>query len=179
MIDANAANESDSDRPQAQIPQSSMTAEQLLSRLVDFLKDARDFDAIRPATVGTALDLEFGKSDRAHRAIGRLTPDLLYTLELYNATLEGPMLWLRFTSTDEAGHPPMTDICQLDLDRFSETLVVAGYDKSENIGEHGRRLGHLLRRPPLLVEVTARGESSTNAGHACITDVIVRRVEAR
>jgi len=157
---------------------SALSAEDLLTRLLGLLSDAHDLDAISPDRVQAAV-LPLTQRGGGFSSYGRLTADWTYDLEVKTESAVGPGLWLRFLEVDEAAHPPMTDISKIDLDQFCTALQEAGYDKSEKVGEHGRRMGYTLTRPPLIVEVEGRGESADNAGHACVSAVFVRGLEQR
>jgi hypothetical protein len=155
--------------PEQTLPQSNLTAEQLLSRMLDLIissSDISDFTEERVArSIGLQLmpyqDVEFG-------ARAQLTPAWWYRLEGIRSYKGEPELQLSFEESDGDRAAPMTDIAQVDVDRFSRELESAGFTRQTWYGEHGRQLGEYFDRKQLHVTVGTRGESSENAGHQCV-----------
>lgn len=159
------------------LPQSEITAEQLLTRLLELIKSSTSvtdltFDRVQQA-LGVPLET-YGPGKWGLRS--QLTPEWSYSLTAFEKFTLGPRILLDFVNHAQP-RAPMTDICQVDVRTFTAELSRTGFSNLVRYGEHGRLLGHDLARGDLTVEMVTEGEtgqSSEKAVHSCIKSIMVR-----
>ena len=158
------------------LPQSDVTAEQLLNRLLELIKHSTSIADFTAATVGSALGVRlhtFAPGRAGYRA--RLTPEWSCTLTTHQKYGLGPRMLLDFIS-EPPGRVPMTGICQIDVRSFTGELSQAGFSNTVHYGEHGWRMGNLLEHGGLTVELSACSEADQPQDkfeHHCIRSVLV------
>lgn len=158
------------------LPQSEATAEQLLSRLLELIKHSTSIADFTAATVGSALGVRlhtFAPGRAGYRA--RLTPEWSVTLSTHQKYALGPRVLLDFVC-EATGRVPMTGICQVDVKMFTGELSRAGFSNTVHYGEHGWRMGNLLERDGLTVELSACSEADQPQDkfeHRCIRSILV------
>ena len=71
----------------------------------------------------------------------------------------------------------MTDICQIDFDRFTAELEEMGFTRQRYYGSHGGFMKDWFDRPGMRVEVYPRGERvwtpERDSGRACVQMVLI------
>lgn len=160
------------------LPQSELTAEQLLTRLLELIKNATSVADITLAQVQQALGARlqtYGPSSWGGRA--RLTPTWSYAINALEDLPDGARLRLSFFDNEGGTSGDMSQICQLDFDTFTGALQNAGFTKTSIYGEHGESTFDSYTRGQLRVEVTSRGEaggSSERVLHQCVQSIMVR-----
>lgn len=158
------------------LPQSEATAEQLLTRLLKLIKSSTgigDFTANLEPALGVSMQ-HVGPGKSGYRA--RLTPNWNCTLIVYQTYALGPRVLLDFFTTS-GSRTPMTGICGVDVRKFTSELTLAGFSNSVRYGEHGWRMGNLLQRDGLSIELSACSEADQPQDkfqHRCIRSIVVR-----
>lgn len=160
------------------LPQSEITAEQLLTRLLELIKSSRSITDFTLAKLQQALGAQletYGPSSWGGRA--RLTPNWGYAINALEDLPDGARLRFSFFDNEGGTSGNMSQICQLDFDTFTGALQSAGFAKTSIYGEHGESTFESYTRGQLRVEVTSRGEaggSSEKVLHQCIQSIMVR-----
>lgn len=163
------------------IPQSTASAERLLSRLLELIVSCEKISDFTPARVGRAMArrLEI-LPDRSFGVSQKLTADWWYTLAVTPEFFLGPRVTFSFVDNEGCHNRPMTDIGRLSFDRLATRLESAGFQRTELYGEYSRQRGHRFRRKALRVEVLTRGEAVESrtagpetAGNCCVWAVQV------
>lgn len=158
------------------LPQSEATAEQLLNRLLELIKHSTSIADFTAATVGSALGVRlytFAPGRAGYRA--RLTREWSVTITTHQKYALGPRMLLEFVR-ESPGRVPMTGICQVDVRKFTSELSPVGFSNTVHYGEHGWRMGNLLERDGLTVELSACSEADQPQDkfeHHCIRSVLV------
>jgi hypothetical protein len=160
----------------AEWPESHVSADQLLSRVLDLVRTTHDPAELTHARVESAIQLPMLEIDDT--AVGHaawLTPRWFYWFEFE----EGPRFWptfvLRFTSPDDE-NASMTGIATIDFEQFAAALIDAGFERDEDRGELGEILSFEFRRDKMLVEIATRSENPQAPDlmtHACIRSIAV------
>lgn len=167
----------------SRLPQSRLSAEQLLRQLAELIINTTDVAGLTKDTVDDAFGVELKtyEEDRADYA-ARLTPEWNVSIELSidHDQPSGPVFELAFFDSTEGVNAPMTEICGLDAASFATTLTVAGFEQTTTYGVHGGIVGDGFVRGPVQVMTSTRGEAAKppeNTTHRCITSVWVRQRE--
>lgn len=173
---------SDSAKKQiSQLPQSDLTAEQLLTKLLDLLTSANEVEELTKSLVESTFGVHLEPYDEDSSSYAaRLTETWNVRVEISDDEFYGHGVDLRFFDTDGGTRAPMSDICALDSDAFSGTLVNAGFGRQPYPDIHGGRIGDLLTRGPVQVITSVYGEASEpdeKRTHQCIAAVQVRRYD--
>jgi hypothetical protein len=162
------------DEQEPSLPWSEITAEQLLTRLLELIKDSASAADFTLTQVGESLGVPLQTyAPGRWGARARLTPDWSYALLATEQFALGPRVLLDFFDQQHATPSPMTEICQIDASSFITELSHAGFSNTVKYGEHDRLLGNYLTRGDLNVELSIRGESDTEVDHRCIQSVLV------
>lgn len=159
------------------LPQSEITAEQLLTRLLELIKSSTSIGDFTFAKVQQALGMPLETYERGKWGLrAQLTADWSYSLTAFEKFTLGPRILLDFVDHSEAP-TPMTDICQVDANSFIAELSQAGFSNMVRYGEHGRLLGNDLARGDLIIEIATVGEAgepTEKVLHRCIKSIMVR-----
>lgn len=159
-------------------PQSTLSAEQLLTRMLELLSTRRqisdvDLDAVRSLAPDADVDLDGPRL----RQIARLTPQWRYLLQFDPDEPIGPMLHLEFFDSQGGVDAPLTEIAHIDLDQFSARMRTIGFAEQEIADELGGSRGRDFTAGDLRVTVTSIGEADSPAdsvAHRCIRSITVR-----
>jgi|GEM_PF-5795093 len=164
--------------PEQPFQQSVLTAEQLLTRLLEMIKSSYSvadfgFDNVQQ---GLGVPLErYGPNQWGTRA--QLTPTWNYALHAIEDFPDGARVRLAFFNHNDDTSGDMAEICQLDFDYFTGALLTTGFTKQSFYADHEAPLCDAYTRDDLRVEVTSRGESNESTAkvlHQCIKAVMVR-----
>ena len=161
------------------LPQSPISADQLLLGVLDLIRDSRSIDAFTHNEVArvTGLPIErFEGGEWGYDA--QLTPEWRFGFVFDPSAIGGPLFDLGFLNPEGVPEGDMTGICGIDYDEFASGLTDAGFTHQTLLGEHGRRLTEEFRRGAgLHVTIATQGEASApleKQSHQCITLIQVR-----
>lgn len=153
-----------------------LTAEALLQRLLALIADSNDIQDFNAKRIRQAFEVEFFV-DEGRLGFGeRLSRDWWSSLERDPDGAYGPSFELAFRPDRTGSHPPATDICALDYDRFAAELAAMGFEHETCYGEHGRIVHETFERNGVTLTVYTRGEADEppeKITHACVMRVIV------
>ncbi|QGN34195.1 hypothetical protein [Microlunatus sp. Gsoil 973] len=164
--------------PEQPLPQSELTAVQLLTRLLELIKNSDSVADFSFDQVQRALDVpieRYGPNKWGTQA--RLTRNWNYAIHALEDFPDGARVMVSFFEDESTTFGDMTEICQLDFDDFTGDLRSAGFMKQSFYGDHGIPLYDAYTRNHLRVEVSSRGEASRSSDkvlHQCIQAVLVR-----
>lgn len=165
----------------SQLPQSKLTAEQLLTILLELISDTHDVGQLTTEVIDDAFGIRLQPYEEDSFAYaGRLTKTWNVRVEVSDDEFYGPGVDVRFFDSEGGRRAPMSDICAVDSDTFSETLANAGFERQPYTGIHGGFAGEFLTRGAVRVTTSVRGEASQpeeKVTHSCITAVQVQRYD--
>lgn len=154
------------------------TAEFLLLRLIDLIKQSKSVHDLTPDAVSAVMQqpVTFFTPDRfGYR--GLLTADWRFTLDVKTVKSVTERLDLDFIDRTPNRSAPATEICQIDFDRFAAEMAKAGFSRTTINGEHGIVVYDRFDRPNLSIKVSTRGEAAEppqKAQHSCVQLVTVQ-----
>lgn len=164
--------------PEQPLRQSGLTAEELLTRLLELIKSSNSvadfgFDHVQR---GLGVPLErYGPNQWGTRE--RLTPNWDFAIDAIEDLPGGARVRLSFFNPEGDTTGDISEICQLDFDHFTGALHTAGFTKESFYADHSAPLYDAFTRNDLCVEVASRGESSESTAkvlHQCVLAVLVR-----
>lgn len=157
---------------------SALSADQLLLRLLDLIKDTTSTRELTLERVSQAMQAPAQNFGPGHFGYGgTLTPEWSYGLEIKKAGAADARLDLNFIDTTADRKANAAAICQVDFDQFASGLQAAGFKRDTIRGEHGRVIHDRFDRPDLTIKVDTMAEDSTPSGkpvHACVRLVAVQ-----
>ncbi|GHE31147.1 hypothetical protein ACFOED_08175 [Vulcaniibacterium thermophilum] len=103
-----------------------LTAEEALTRLLELIRTSRTLSDFTPERVSQVMGVELDRSADGYRYYERVAPRWLHGFD-YSAKYGRFMF--SFDPQPPGTSPDMTDICQLDVDRFSSELEAMGFSK--------------------------------------------------
>ena len=152
-----------------------LTAPEVLTKVLDFLRHAQSPEDFRIETAGKVMNLRLlertdGYSDFY---IGNKFGDSDWIWSInFTKDQSGKM---RLNFGDVGGYSPATPICQMDLDRFHPLLVKAGFIYTGK-GHWGRPFNGYEKKYPngyeADLQVFYRGESAEKVLHDCINEIV-------
>lgn len=165
----------------SRLPQSRLSAEALLTGLLNLVIHADDVEQLTAglveATFGVHLE-PYEEDSSAYAA--RLTEMWNFKVEVSDDEFYGHGVDLHFFDNEGGTRAAMSDICAVDAEAFSDTLAAAGFGRQPYPGIHGGFGGDFLTRGRIRVTTSVRGEASEppeRRTHNCITAVQVQRYE--
>lgn len=164
----------------SKLPQSDLTAEQLLSKLAELITDITDADQLTNALIESAFDIRLEPYDGDYDYAARLTPEWNVSIVVRNDELAGRIVEFGFFDSNEETTADMTDICGVDSDVFGRAMLQAGFELRASHGVHGERRGNEYRRGSVQVSTLTQGEANQpheKIAHECITSVRIQRHE--
>lgn len=170
---------SDSVNDLSGLPRSELTAEQLLTKLLELITATNEPEQLTRQAVESkiGMPLEHVEDDVfGHRA--QLTSQWAYTLDTANDEVDGPGVALDFSPIKPGDHPDMTDICGVDSEAFASVLINAGFERRTYHGVHGSIGGDYFSRGSVQVTTSVRGEADgpfEKITHNCIFAVRIGR----
>lgn len=137
------------------------SAEFLLLRLADLIKQSRSAQDLTPDRVAAVMQrpVRFFAPDHFGYG-GTLTPEWGYAFEVRGINAPNPRLDLDFIDTSPERSAAATDICRVDFDQFVSALVQDGFTRTTIFGEHGIVVYDRFDRPDLSIKVSSIGEAS-------------------
>lgn len=106
-----------------------LTAEEALTRLLELIRTSRTLSDFTPERVSQVMgvEVEFARDGSGGFGFGeRITP---HWMQNFGMDGERRFFEFSFDAVDPGASPDMTDICQLDVDRFSSELEAMGFSK--------------------------------------------------
>ncbi|MCC8535716.1 hypothetical protein ACDH70_01920 [Xanthomonas axonopodis pv. poinsettiicola] len=164
----------------AAVPPGKPTAENLLGQLLALIEGSQTISDFTPERLNSAMGqvVQFVRDDeRRYRAFGPLTKEWSYGFGVDETKLDGRWFEFRFDRNVAGASPPMTEICGLDFDRFTQQFELMGFARERNIVEDGRWMSDFFTRPGMRVEVFPRGEAAEPqalVAHKCVEWVYIR-----
>lgn len=165
------------DENEPPLPWSEITAEQLLTRLLELIKDSTSAADFTFERVGRSLGVPLHRTPPdLWGGAARLTSDWRYAILGLEDSPSGQGIRLSFVDNDDSAAADMGPICQVDFDDFTGELRSAGFAKRSIYGEHGELVYDSYERDQLYVEVAPVGESGSSTAkklHLCVESVRV------
>lgn len=152
------------------------SAEDLLRRLLDLLRDSHDIADVSRARVRQAFEVDFEVDQRRLGFGERLCREWWSSIELDPDGAFGPSFELAFRPDCAGTFPSASSICAIDFDQFAAELKAMGFEHESLMGENGRVVHENFDRDGLSVIVHTRIEAEEPAvkrNHACVMRVIV------
>ena len=157
-----------------------LTAEQGLLRLLDLIRSSKSTEDFTPErlneVMGVRVEYARGGVDR-YGAGGQLTEQWSYGFNVEKTAARGPRFEFSFNENVPGSSPQMTDICQIDFDRFTAELEAMGFTRQRYYGSHGSFMKDLFDRPGMRVQVYPRGERGwtpeRDSGRVCVQMVLI------
>ena len=157
---------------------SALSADQLLLRLLDLIKDTTSTRELTLERVSQAMQAPAQSFGPGHFGYGgTLTPEWSYGLEVKKAGAADARLDLNFIDTTADRKANAAAICQVDFNHFASALDAAGFKRETVRGEHGRVIYDRFDRPQLSIKVDTMPENPHALGdatHACVRLVTVQ-----
>lgn len=153
-----------------------VTAEQVLLRVLELIRTSKTIQDFTPEKLTEVMELKlyFADGGNQYGAGQVLTPQWGYRFEFDRVSMYGPFFSFDFYEHPKDTNWSMTDICQMDTERFSTELESMGYTRQTKYGLHGSLDGYEFGGRGPGVTVYTRGESNENAGHRCIRMIEIR-----
>ncbi len=156
-----------------------LTAEQALNKLLDLFRTGVATNDLTPELLSDAFGTELRSWEpNEYQFSEQVTPDWRYGLNFRPKAKLGARFSFGFSTDPEIQGVAMTDICQMDFDRFSTALVDIGFERTVRYGKFERVDFYIFTRPgKMSVEVYVRGEANTpieKISHKCVQMVLVQ-----
>ena len=159
--------------------QSKLSAEQILLRLLELIRESDSVEDFTPEHLSRTMgvEIEYARDGSGRYGFGEsVTTEWTHGFEADMKTKSGARFSFSFDSAPGSS-PPMTDICQVDFDRFTAELEAMGFTRQRYYGEHGRFIMDWFARPGgMRVEVYPRGEANEpveKIRHRCVKMVLI------
>ncbi|GGA16695.1 hypothetical protein [Dyella nitratireducens] len=153
-----------------------LNAEQVLARLLVLIRTSRSVNEFTGEYLSEKMGVPFATYRPGQHVFGEpVTADWSYAIEMDENLKPSPRLSFDFRS-DPGTSPPMSDICQIDFDRFKAELEGMGFNSEPYYGEHGRFINVSFTRPNLYIEVYPEGEADDpveKISHRCVKMVLI------
>src|SRR5690625_111026 len=145
------------------LPQSQLAADQVLSRVVDLVRDSSTVTDFHQDRLEATLEvpLRATSADQVGYS-ARLTTDWSYSIRLKQDSYSGRFLEFRFVDNDGMTAQSMSEICEMDFAQVSTRLESAGFARETTYGEHGQVIHDSYQRDDLHITILTRGESQDN-----------------
>jgi hypothetical protein len=173
---------SDMDDQNAIPLQPKLTPEQGLTRLLGLIRTSRVLSDFTPERVGQAMGLEMELSSSGPEEYGFFEPVTPEWSQGLDFSKKHQRLRFGFDPRKPGASPDLTDVCQVDFDKFSTELEAMGFVKSPSYGEHGRLMHFTFERVKdgaleMRLDITPEGEHAwneqTGSGRVCIRNIYI------
>lgn len=107
-----------------------MTPEQMLTRLLELIRSSRYRSEFTPERVSRIMGVEVERAEDGsddYSFYEKVTPDWL---QGFNFSTKYDEFTFRFDALPPGASPGMTDVCELDLDKFSVEMEAMGFSKT-------------------------------------------------
>lgn len=149
-----------------------LSGEQALTRLLALIRDGINAEKMTPTVLSEAFGLEVIFDGATDYGVGtQVSRDWYVNVDLKRRHMQNPALRFTFDPIDRNADSPMTDICQIDFDQFSDSLQKMGFASDIYYGEHQRVIHYNFVGPQHRLEVYVRGEANSpheKIGHKCV-----------
>jgi hypothetical protein len=161
------------------LPQSELTAEQLLAKLSELIISTTDANELTKDAVEAIFGLQLEQYEEDVFDYGaRLTSDWNVAISVSNFESSGPTVTLRFFPGASRDDLTMTDICGVDAAAFGTQLEQAGFIGRPATDVHGlQHYGTKYRRGSLQITVLTKREATEPPemrSHACVETVQIQ-----
>ena len=153
-----------------------LSAEQVLARLLALIRASHGVSEFTREYLSEKMGVPFATYRAGQHVFGEpVTADWSYAIEMDESLKPSPRLSFDFRS-DPGTSPPMSDICQIDFDRFKAELEAMGFNSKPYYGEYGRLINFTFYRPNLYIEVYPKGEGHDpleKIRHLCVEMILM------
>lgn len=153
-----------------------LDAEQSLLRLLELIRGTSTVRDISAERLAQTFGVDFIASSGRLAFSERLTRNWSSSFELDPTYAYGPRFGFSFAANPPGTYPPLTEICEVDFNRFAADLQKMGFSRETYRAEHNRVIHELFQRPGLSVTVYTRGEADSppeSITHACVQMVSI------
>lgn len=156
------------------------TAEDALTRMLSLIEGIRGLDDLTPSYLQSKMGgavTHAAKDPRRYGASGPLTPEWGYSFGVDQTPTAGKWFEFTFIPTQAGATAPMSEICKIDFDVFTQKLEKIGFVRQRNMVEDGRWMSDFFTRPGMRVEVFPRGEADApqdRVEHHCVEWIYIR-----
>lgn len=156
-----------------------LSAEQMLLRLLELIRSSKSVVDFTPEHLEKTMGvpIEYARDGSGRYGFGEaVTAEWNHGFAADMKPRTGARFSFNFTSAPGTD-PPMTDICQLDFDKFTADLEAMSFNRQRYYGEHGRFINDWFERGNMRVEVYPEGEyvwtPERGGGRACVKMVLI------
>ncbi len=157
--------------------QTSPSAKDIGERVLTLVQHVRSPADIAPERIEalTGIKVEFNPGDANEYGFsGQLTDAWAYNLVSLPESDGSKPTRIMFSFDDETrDNADMAPVAALNFDDYAATLRAAGYAASPARGKHDQILYWDFSRDDVSVQIYVRGENDANAGHACVSKLII------
>lgn len=168
-----------------------LTAEQALLRMLELIRTSKTIADFTPERLEQVMGVPISPRGDGYGFYEPLTlqwSHVFFVEEVkagLSITKPHRQFQFLFTPNSPGTSPSMTDICQVDFDKFAIELEVMGFSRGSYYDSppqppseefrlpHGRLMYDYFDRPDMRIEVYPRGESNERAAHNCVEWVFV------
>lgn len=158
----------------------SLTAKEISQRVIKLIKSIKTIKDLSPENIERVMKIKvnFRQENRNRYGFAGSVADSswLYSLQAYPYPLgkNEETDTLSFSFWNKTENAEMKPVCAVDFDFYSKELKKAGFSAEQYYGEHGRLLWwNFSRAGNVSAQISFNGESPENAGHKCVTMVIL------
>lgn len=164
---------------------STLTAEEISSRMIELVKSIKNKEDITPASIERLMKIKMKFDEKKLQSYGfggniKGTSKWGYNLSAYSY----PGKEKQETDSLNFSFNPLIDdesvkkddyapVCAVDFDAYSKELIDAGYSSVPYYGEHNRLLWWNFSRGTVSVQITAYGESEKQVNHQCVNMLVI------
>ena len=158
---------------------SALTAEQGLLRLLELIRSSKSTQDFTPERLNEVMGvrIEYARDGTDRYGAGeQLTEQWSYGFSVEKTAVRGTRFEFSFNENPPGSSPPMTDICQIDFDRFTAELEAIGFTRQRSYGPHGSFKNDFFDRPEMRVSVYPDGEADEpieKISHWCVKTVLI------
>jgi hypothetical protein len=160
-------------------PIPALTAEQGLLRLLELIRSSKGTQDFTPERLNEVMGVRVEYADDGadrYGTGGQLTEQWSYGFGVEKTAARGMRFEFSFNENVPGSSPPMTEICQIDFDRFTAELEAMGFTRQRSYGSHGSVMNDFFDRPGMRVSVYPRGEANEppeKISHSCVQMVLI------
>jgi hypothetical protein len=149
-----------------------LTAEQALGRLLELIRSSQHLDEFTPDRLREVMGTEISYAEDGANRYGfgeQIAAHWSYGFGVDKSASTGPHFQFDFNPVPPGTSPDMTDICQLDFEKFSTELESMGFTRAPSYGEHGRLMHYTFKRVKneiveMTVHASTRREGTNSDG---------------
>lgn len=164
---------------------STLTAEEISSRMIELIKSIKNKEDITPESVERVMKIKVKFDEKKLQSYGfggniKGTSKWGYNLSAYSypgkEKQETDSLNFSFNpliDEESVKRDDYVPVCAVDFDAYSKELIDAGYSSVPYYGEHNRLLWWNFSRGTVSVQITAYGESEKQPNHQCVNMLVI------